>query len=271
MAHSLGGTVARRRSANTATRRSRSVRSRSTGCSSGAVGGRRPSDPRRAVCRRPAGDPGVGEPRRSGRRGAGRLRGRGDQRERADRGDGGPDRGAVRDAVSSRGRAHRQRPRDPAQLRLPGLRLHGRLDDGVVCRRGDGEDSRTGRRRAGGVRAQRRRRFDGRGADPAPRDRRSADVHLRRQRRPAAGRGGADPEAVRATAAAADVRRRLDDVPGSARRRHRPGTEAEDHRRDVHRRVRGRGGEARRRRLSRPGHAVSRRHRIGRRSSASRR
>ena len=40
-----------------------------------------------------------------------------------------------------------------------------------------------------------------------PRDRRPADLHLRRQRRAAARRGGADPQALRAAAAAAGLRR----------------------------------------------------------------
>ena len=53
--------------------------------------------------------------------------------------------------------------------------------------------------RAGGggecrLRLERRRRFDGGGHADSPRDRRSADVHLRRQRRDAHGRGGADPQ-----------------------------------------------------------------------------
>ena len=48
-------------------------------------------------------------------------------------------------------------------------------------------------RRPGGLRPERRRRFDRRGAADPPGDRRSPDVHLRRQRRDAAGRSGADP------------------------------------------------------------------------------
>ena len=48
----------------------------------------------------------------------------------------------------------------------------------------------------------------------------------------------ADPQAVRAAAAAAGVRRCVGAVPRSAGRRHRPGAEAQDHRRRVHRRVR---------------------------------
>ena len=51
--------------------------------------------------------------------------------------------------------------------------------------------------------------------------------------------------AVRAAAAAAGLRRRVAAVPRSAGRRHRSGAEAQDHRRDVHRRVRGRSGQAR--------------------------
>ena len=46
-------------------------------------------------------------------------------------------------------------------------------------------------------------------------------------------------------------------VPRAAGRHHRSGAEAQDHRRDVHRRVRGRGGEARVVRLPGTGHAVS--------------
>ena len=138
--------------------------------------------------------------------------------------------------------AHTERgARDPPQLRLRRLRLHRRLDDGVV----------RARRRPTRIRAQvgdgrvvcgaeRRRRLDRRGAAHSPRDRRPADLHLRRQRRAAARRGGADSQALRAAAAAAGVRRRVGAVPRSARRRHRSGAEAQDHRRDVHRRVRGR-------------------------------
>ena len=54
-------------------------------------------------------------------------------------------------------------------------------------------------------------------------------------------------------------------------RRHGPGAEAEDHRADVHRGVRGRGAPARSRRVPRAGHAVSRRDRDGVGASARRR
>ena len=50
-------------------------------------------------------------------------------------------------------------------------------------------------------------------------------------------------------------------VPGPAGRHHRPGAEAEDHRRRVHRRLRDRSAEARLVRFPRPGHALSRRDR----------
>ena len=88
----------------------------------------------------------------------------------------------------------------------------------LVRRGGDGADTRTGRRRPGGLRTQRRRRFHGRGDDRAPRDWRSADVHLRGQRRDAPGRGGADQDALRAPEAAARVRRRVAALSRSAGR-----------------------------------------------------
>ena len=90
-------------------------------------------------------------------------------------------------------RAYRSRHRDSAQLRVRRLRLHRRLDDGVVRRGDGGGDPAPGRRRPGRLRAERRRRFDGRGAVDSQGDRRSADLHLRRQRGDAARRGGADP------------------------------------------------------------------------------
>ena len=83
------------------------------------------------------------------------------------------------------------------------------------------------------------------------RDRRSPDVHLRRQRRDAARRGGADP--ARASSACScrwcsPTRRRL--FLDRLARRHRSGEEAQDHRRRVHRRVRGGSEEARARSTS---------------------
>ena len=75
------------------------------------------------------------------------------------------------------------------------------------------------------------------------RDRRAADLHLRRQRPAAAKASAAQVEALFRDAFKADLRvvdaeRAL---PGQAGRRHRPGAEAQDHRPRVHRRVRGGG------------------------------
>ena len=168
----------------------------------------------------------------------------GDQRQRAGRGDGGRGAALLRAPLPPGSGAHRSRHRDPAQLRLRHLRLHRRLDDGVVRRGDGGQDQGAGRDRTGRLRPERRRRLDRGGAAHPPGDRRSADLHLRRQRRDAARRGGADPPALRAAAAAAGVRGRLDAVPRSPGRRHRSGEEAQDHRRRLHRGVRGRGEEA---------------------------
>ena len=162
--------------------------------------------PRRAVRRRPRGNPGVGESRRFRLGGPRRVRGGGDERERAGGRDVGSVAAVVRDSVSPGSRSHRTRPRDSAELRLRDLRLHRRLDDGVVRRGGDGADPRASRVRPCGVRAQRRRRFHRRRADPSSRGRRSTDVYFRRQRRAAARRGRADSQALRAAAAAAGLR-----------------------------------------------------------------
>ena len=170
----------------------------------------------------------------------------------------------LRPAVPSRSRAHRPRARDPAELRVRRLRLHRRLDDGLVHRRGDGADPRAGGRGAGHLRAQRRRGLDGRRGDHPSRHRRSAHVRVRRQRRAAPQRGDADPAPVRREAeAAARVRGRRRSVHRQARRRHRPRAQAQDHRADLHRGLRGEGQQPRDVRLPRAGHALSRRHRVG--------
>ena len=131
----------------------------------------------------------------------------------------------------------------------------------------------------GDLRPLRRRRFGRRrGADPRG-DRRPAHLHLRRPR-PAA-RWTRPSEVVDAVPRplqhpAGARRRRATLFLERARRRHRPGGEAQDHRPLVHRRVRGRGEEDRRRRVPGPGHALSRRDRerlaspAGRRSRSSR-
>ena len=65
------------------------------------------------------------------------IRGDRDQRERPGRGDGRAGSQTVRAPVPSRGCTHRSRPRHPPQFRLRHLRLHRRLDDGVVREGGD--------------------------------------------------------------------------------------------------------------------------------------
>ena len=81
-----------------------------------------------------------------------------------------------------------------------------------------------------------------RGADPRG-DRRPADLHLRRSRPAAAGRGGGGGRHVpRPVQHQAGASRRVRPVPRRARGRHRSGSEAQDDRPAVHRGVRGGGG-----------------------------
>ena len=214
----------------------------------------------RTAVRRPGADAeGVGQPRRFGRRGAAGLRGRGQQRDRAGRRHRAPRSRPLRPAVPPRSGAHAARRRPAADLRHRRLRLPRRLDDGVVHRRSRGPHPGRGRRRARRVRPVGRRRFDRRGAAGAQGDRRSADLHLRRQR-PAARAGGGPGRGPlpQPHEAAAGRRRRRVALPGAAGRRHRSGDEAQDHRRRVHRRVRGRRQGHRRVRLPGAGHALSR-------------
>ena len=140
-------------------------------------------------------------------------------------------------------------------------------------RRGDPQAGRQGQ---GHLRAFGRRRFLGRGpADPRG-DRRPADLHPRRPRPDAQERGGRRRRHVpRALQPAAGPCRCVGPLHRRAGRRGRSGNQAQDHRPAVHRGVRGRGEEARRRRIPGAGHALSRRHRkrllhrrpVGRRSS----
>ena len=222
------------------------------------------ADGAEAVQRRAGRAARLGEPWRRRGGGAARVSDRGDERHGADRGDGSAGPSALRAAVPSRGRAHRSRRRDPAELRLRRLRLHGRLDDRVVHRGSDRADPAAGRRGQGRLRTVGRRRFDGRGDADPPRHRRSPDVHLRGQRAAALRRGEPDPEALpREAAAAARLRGRDRPVSRPPRRRHRSRAEAEDHRRHVHRRLRAARQRAGRLRLPRAGHALSGRDRVG--------
>ena len=118
--------------------------------------------------------------------------------------------------------------------------------------------------RPGHLRAVGRRRLGGRGGARPSRGRRPADLHLRRPRADAQEGIGA---------AAGHLRARPRDAPGHGRcaralprpagRRRGPRAEAQDHRRRVHPRLRGGGGQARPDRLPDPGHALPGRHRIG--------
>ncbi len=192
------------------------------------------------TARRPAArPPRLGESRRLRGSRAARVHGRRHQCQRAGCGDGSARSAPVWPAVSSRSRPHRSRARDPPPLRLRRVRLHGRLDDGVVRRRSDGADSPAGRRGARGLRPERRRRFDGGGGADSSRHRRSADLHLRGQRRPATGRGRPGANALPGQAeTAARVRGCVRRVPDGTHRRDGSGAQAEDHRRHVHRRLR---------------------------------
>ncbi len=104
-----------------------------------------------------------------------------------------------------------------------------------------------------------------RGAADPPRHRRPPDLHLRGQRACCV-----LDEATQVQQRfrdkmqpAARIRGCLGDFPDAPGRRHRPRAEAEDHRADVHRGVRGEGRRSGALRFPRAGHAVSRRDRVG--------
>ena len=129
--------------------------------------------------------------------------------------------------------------------------------------RGGRRDPRRRSARARHLRPLGRRRFRRRrGADPRG-DRRPAHLHLRRSRPDAARRGERGRRLFRdhynIPLVHVDALGRCSSARSTASSR--PGEEAQDHRPAVHRRVRGGGQEARRRRLPRAGHALSRRDR----------
>ena len=169
----------------------------------------------------------------------------------------------LRHAIPSRSHAHAAwRGADP-QFRAQDRRLHRRLDHAGVQGRGDRKNPPPGRQGQGDLRAFRRRRFRRRrGADPRG-DRRPAHLRVRRSRPVAARRrrtrGRSVPRPLQHSARACRTPRSC-----SSRRStgvDDPEAKAQDHRQAVHRRVRGRGEEDRRRRVSGPGHALSRRDR----------
>ena len=216
--------------------------------------------------------------RRLGVRGARRVHGHRVQRRGADRRLREPHHPLRRCAVPPRGAAHRARPGDPRALPARPGRAGPGLDHGVDRRRAGGRDPRPGRRPPGDLRALRRGRLGRRGGAGARGGRRPAHLRLRRPRPAAQGRARAGRARLRGRHRHPSGRRRCRRaVPVGARRRDRPGGEAQDDRPAVHPGVRGRRrpgrgrtGRARRNRgLPRAGHAlpgrrgVRRRHRHG--------
>ena len=156
----------------------------------------------------------------------------------------------LRPAVPPGGRAHAAGHGDPAALRLRRLRLRGRLGDGPVHQGERRGHPRAGRRRPRRLRPERRRRLLRRGRPAAQGHRRPAALHLRGQR------------ACCATARPSRSRRRSAkhfgmDLHVVACRRtcflgnlagvDDPEAEAQDHRQDLHRRLRRGGPQAGRR------------------------
>ncbi len=168
----------------------------------------------------------------------------------------------VRHHVPPGGGAHAGR-RPAAQEFRPQHRRHRRrLDDAGLSRARGRDDPQAGRQGQGHLRAVGRRRFLGRGAVDPRGGRRPAHLHPCRPWPDAQGRGrrrGGDvPPALQS---AAHPGRCFGQVHLGAGGRGRPREEAQDHRPAVHRGVRGRGQEARRRRFPGARHALSRRHR----------
>ncbi len=173
------------------------------------------------------------------------LRGRGRVDGRAVRGHRRREAQALRRAVPSGGGAHAARRAADRQLRAQHRRPDGRLDAWRLPRRAGRQDPRPGRQGPGDLRAVRRRRQRGRRrADPRG-DRRPAHLRLRRPRPAAARRGRAGRDAVpRRTYNIPLVHVDASGVPRRAGRRDRPRDQAQDHRRAVHRRVRGGGARS---------------------------
>ncbi len=162
-------------------------------------------------------------------------------------------------SIPSRGRPHRRRSPDPRELRAPHLRLSAHLDDVLLRRRHGRGDPAAGGKRAGRLRPFRGRRLFRRGGSRPPRNRRPADLHLRRPRHDEKERArrsrGALPRGARR---APRVHRRVGALFIGIGRNHGSREEAQDHRQSVHRGLRGRGSEDRRRGIPRAGDALSR-------------
>ena len=215
----------------------------------------------RAVRRRlAAGRPraGLDEPRRPGHPPARGVRAGGRQRGRALRGDRRRGPPLLRRPVPPRGRPYARRRGAAAELHPPDRRLRRGLDDGRLPRPGDRAGARPGGRRARGLRVVGRRRQRGHRRPAARGGGRAILLRLCRYRPDARGRDRSGGRSVpRPLQHPAPRRRRAGALPRGARGRDRPGGEAQAHRLRLHRRVRGGGRGGGRRRVPRPGDALS--------------
>ena len=176
-----------------------------------------------------------------------------------------PERRPLRCPVPSRGVAHTPGHGPPEELPVRSVRSAAVVDDDLDHRHGS-------RRRSGGpvgnetdrVRTLRWSRLVGCCCPRPPRRRRSAHVRVRGPRTVARGRGRAGRGDVPASPQdRSDPRESRRSLPREADGRHRSGTQAQDHRRDVHPGLRGgRSRRARRCTLPGSGHSLSRRHRV---------
>ena len=195
------------------------------------------------------------------------ARGDGVLRDHADRGVRGRRARTLRRPVPPRGRAHAAGPAHPRELPLRGRGRAARLDAGRGDRGAGRADPRAGRLGARHLRALRRRRLrrrrrcsSTRRSATSSRASSSTTGCCARTRRRRSSRRSAGTSTCRSSTST----RASGSSPGSRAVSGSRG-EAVDHRRGVHPRLRGRGGEARRRPLSRPGHALLRRDRVRRR------
>ena len=144
--------------------------------------------------------------------------------------------------VAPRGAAHRARPAGPRALPARDRGLPADLDDAQHRRRAGRGHPRADRRRPRDLRVVGRRRLRRGGGDRPARDRRPADVRVRRPRDDAPGRDRAGPPRLRGRLRHPRRGRRERPVPRRPRGDPRSRGEAQDHRPRVHPRLRGRRG-----------------------------
>ena len=202
---------------------------------------------RRARRRPPRGADGLDEPPRLRHRAARgrdrhrRLRGDADRRLR------GAGARPLRRPVPPRGRAHPARPGGAEELPLRRRRRAPDVDARGGDRGAGRAHPRPGRQGARPLCALGRGRLRGGGAPRPQGGRRPAHLRLRRPRADAQGRVGPGRRDVRGPLPRpARARRRRRPLPRPARGRHRARGEAPHHRRGVHPRLRGGGGQDRR-------------------------